>query len=104
MDLKQFENVTSISGLIWICIMPSMSYSTGSSVVIIFKPVTLIWLRQAYKVVVLPEPVGPVTRIIPLGFCISCLTVFRLSGIIPSLARSSETELLSRILITTLSP
>ena len=30
------------------------------------------WRKKAYRVVVLPLPVGPVLRIMPLGLAISC--------------------------------
>ena len=44
---------------------PSMSYSTGSSVVISFMSMVLSSWRAEYSVVVLPEPVGPVTSTMP---------------------------------------
>ncbi len=40
-------------------------YSTGSSTVIIFFSALLSSDNAAYRVVVLPLPVGPVTKIIP---------------------------------------
>ena len=51
--------------------MPSNSYSTGSSTVEIFSCFLSIACNDAYSVVVLPQPVGPVTRIIPFGVVIS---------------------------------
>src|SRR4030043_642458 len=58
---------------------------------------------MAYKVVVLPEPVGPVTIIIPLGFLISLLKVSARAFLKPS--DSTLIKLLgSRILITIDSP
>ena len=47
--------------------MPSRVYSIGSSTVSMFWDESLKYLKPAYKVVVLPEPVGPVKRIIPSG-------------------------------------
>ena len=51
----------------WIWFMPSSWYSTGSSTVITFFEGWFRILRVAYKVVVLPEPVGPVTSTVPYG-------------------------------------
>ena len=45
--------------------MPSKAYSTGSSMVKMFCDLSEISLSPEYSDVVLPEPVGPVTRIIP---------------------------------------
>ena len=45
--------------------MPSRLYSTGSSAVITFTSGVLMRDRAEYRVVVLPEPVGPVTSTIP---------------------------------------
>ena len=46
---------------------PSRLYSTGSSVVISFFSGPTMALSAAYSVVVLPLPVGPVTRMMPCG-------------------------------------
>ena len=51
----------------WHCTKPSMSYSTGSSAVRIFVCGSFNSDNAAYKVVVLPDPVGPVTTTIPFG-------------------------------------
>jgi hypothetical protein len=48
-----------------------MSYSTGSSAVRIFVSMSLSSCRPEYSVVVLPEPVGPVTMTMPFGLRIS---------------------------------
>ena len=48
--------------------MPLSVYSIGSSTVKIFCEESLKYLKPAYSVVVLPEPVGPVKSIIPSGF------------------------------------
>jgi len=48
---------------IWV--IPLIWYSTGSSIVMILSSSFLISLSAAYSVVVLPEPVGPVTSTIP---------------------------------------
>ena len=58
----------------------------------------------AYRVVVFPEPVGPVTRIIPFGNSITSRNLRIRSCDIPTLFKSSEITDLSRIRHTTLSP
>ena len=45
-----------------------MFASTGSSTVIMLTSSVLSSLNAVYNVVDLPEPVGPVTRMIPCGF------------------------------------
>ncbi len=47
----------------------------GSSMVTIFIPGLWTCRRKAYKVVVFPEPVGPVLSIMPLGLAISILKI-----------------------------
>ncbi len=47
--------------------MPVSWYSTGSSIVTILSSIDLISESAAYSVVVLPLPVGPVTRTMPYG-------------------------------------
>ncbi len=54
---------------IWM--MPATSYSTGSSAVSSFDSIRLMRPRAEYSVVVLPEPVGPVTSTMPLGLRMS---------------------------------
>ena len=56
-----------ICGLAWIWLMPSIWYSTGSSTVMILTSAVLSLLSAVYSVVVLPEPVGPVTSRMPCG-------------------------------------
>src|SRR3989344_5785039 len=48
-----------------------MWYSMGSSMVIILISGFWIFIKNAYRLVVFPLPVGPVTTIMPLGFWIS---------------------------------
>ena len=45
--------------------IPIRLYSTGSSAVEMLTAASLSSLRAEYKVVVLPDPVGPVTRHMP---------------------------------------
>ena len=55
--------------LVLICtwLMPGSRYSTGSSTVMTLTSGWLTMFSVAYSVVDLPDPVGPVTRIIPYG-------------------------------------
>jgi hypothetical protein len=46
---------------------PGTSYSIGSSIVMMRRSVELICRRKALSEVLLPEPVGPVTRMMPCG-------------------------------------
>ena len=96
--------VRPTAGLTCTCTRPSMSYSTGSSAVRIFSVISFNSERAEYSVVVLPEPVGPVTITMPLGLRMSCRKVSRSSSRMPTLARSSETLPRSRIRMTTDSP
>ena len=50
------------------CVRPSISYSTGSSTVMMFFSGVFSICSAAYSVVDLPEPVGPVTSTAP---CVS---------------------------------
>ncbi len=61
-------------------------------------------LSAAYSVVVLPEPVGPVTTTMPLGIWMISLNWVSSSSGKPTLSRSRLTTLRSRIRITTDSP
>ncbi len=85
-------------------LMPDISYSTGSSTVMILRSGRLMVLRQAYSVVVLPDPVGPVTRRIPSGCAIIFSKIFWSSEKKPSLGRPRARFCLSRIRMTMLSP
>src|SRR5439155_10832210 len=63
--LRAAANVmpTSLRTSTWL--MPSKLYSTGSSAVMMFTSIWLIRDRAEYSVVVLPDPVGPVTSTMP---------------------------------------
>ena len=87
-----------------ICTMPSMSYSTGSSVVISLSSIPFNSFNAPYNVVVLPQPVGPVTSTMPLGRRITSRNERKISSGSPITSRSSMTTERSRIRITTLSP
>ena len=53
--------------------IPSMKYSIGSSTVMMLRLLSLMRSSAAYSVVVLPEPVGPVTRMMPCGLWMSSI-------------------------------
>ncbi|CAM5636828.1 hypothetical protein RLIN73S_02508 [Rhodanobacter lindaniclasticus] len=84
--------------------MPSIWYSTGSSTVMIFTSLVLIWLNAVYSVVVLPEPVGPVTSKMPCGFPSTSTKRDWKLLVKPSEAKSNTTDSRSRMRITTDSP
>ena len=93
-----------ICGLAWIWLMPSIWYSTGSSTVMILTSAVLSLLSAVYSVVVLPEPVGPVTSRMPCGCCSTCSNCGRNSSVKPRLWKSSTTVSRSSRRITTDSP
>ena len=66
-DRSPRANVSPFFSFTGICVMPLIWYSTGSSMVMILSSSFLISLSAAYSVVVLPDPVGPVTSTIPYG-------------------------------------
>ena len=84
--------------------IPSISYSTGSSAVNIFVSTVLTSRKALYSVVVLPEPVGPVTMKIPLGRFTSSRIVKSMSLGKLSASKSKLTTDLSKTRNTTLSP
>ena len=67
MARRALAKVNSILALTWVWPMPGSSYSTGSSTVSTLVVDASTVLRPAYSVVVLPEPVGPVTSTMPCG-------------------------------------
>ena len=102
--LRPLANVSPAFSFTFTWFIPFIVNSTGSSTVIIFNSFEFNSLSIEYKVVDLPLPVGPVTRIIPCGFEIILFTFFMFSSSIP---RSSFLIIplpLLRILITTFSP
>ena len=58
-------NVSPFFSFTGICVIPTIWYSTGSSMVISLSSSLLISFSAAYSVVVLPDPVGPVTSTMP---------------------------------------
>ena len=60
-------NVKPALSLVWPWLTPGRAYSTGSSIVTMFLPVSTSSASDAYSVEVLPLPVGPVISTIPSG-------------------------------------
>ena len=84
--------------------MPSTAYSTGSSTVRILREPSFKRFSPAYSVVVLPDPVGPVTRIMPLGSANASRKIISASSDMPSRSSDMPAFSLSKIRITTRSP
>jgi hypothetical protein len=69
----------------WIWFTPCTLYSTGSSTVIALTSSLTMRCSEAYSVVLLPEPVGPVTSRMPCGSAMSSSHWSRMSASMPSL-------------------
>ena len=67
MERSSCANVSPICGFTWIWLMPPSWYSIGSSTVTTLRATEFSASSPVYSVVVLPEPVGPVTSTIPFG-------------------------------------
>src|SRR6056297_632615 len=96
--------VRSTFGFTWVWPIPSMSYSIGSSTVMMLRLRSLSSSKAAYSVVDLPDPVGPVTSRIPCGRWTRRLSRSRVAPSMPSSGRPSLPACLSRSLSTTRSP
>ena len=82
-DLKAAANVIPISAFTWTWFIPSMFISIGSSTVIMFISGRFNSCSIEYTVVDLPEPVAPVTKMIPFGTPIILLIFFKLVWLNP---------------------
>lgn len=67
MAFRPVANVRPAWSLVWIWLMPGNTYSTGSSTVVMFLPAEFTSSSDAYRVVVLPAPVGPAQITMPNG-------------------------------------
>ncbi len=65
MDLSADANVSPALTLSWTWLTPFSCSSTGSSTVMMFFSGELRAVNVVYSVVDFPEPVGPVTRMVP---------------------------------------
>ena len=101
---KPLANVMPALGFTCVWLMRSTSYSIGSSIVAIFTVGVLSLWRIAYSVVVLPEPVGPVIRIIPNVRLMASLMVAMSRSDMPSSERFSGRMDPRKRRITTFSP
>ena len=79
-DLSAAAKVSPAFSLTFTWLMPGRLISAGSSAVEMLMPGLFSMLRQVYSDTVLPEPVGPVTRIIPYGRPIACTRASFWSG------------------------
>ena len=84
--------------------MPGVWYSTGSSTVMILRSSPISSLRNAYKDVVFPLPVGPVTIMMPLLDFSNCCVVSRWSPNISNSDKLDTPSTESSSLSTRLSP
>src|SRR5260363_177972 len=80
------------------------SYSIGSSTVMILAVSVSSLESAAYRVVVFPEPVGPVTSTMPCGRVISVSNCRCVSAAMPSVSRLSRCASFSSNLNTARSP
>ncbi|MNL72719.1 hypothetical protein D3C87_1980750 [compost metagenome] len=64
-DLSATAKVSPALSLTFTWFTPGRLISEGSSAVAMFTPGLFSRFRQVYSDTVLPEPVGPVTRIMP---------------------------------------
>ena len=104
MARRALLNVMPMFSCTGIWVMPGISYSTGSSTVMIFFSPSMMYCKAEYRVVVLPEPVGPVTRIIPWLFFRICWKLVMMLPDSPDLLRSRICFFWSRIRMTISSP
>ena len=65
MERRADANVRPALEFTWTWVIPSMTFSAGSSTVTMLIFFFTIRFKAAYRVVVFPLPVGPVTRTIP---------------------------------------
>jgi hypothetical protein len=103
-ERSAFAKVMSIRALTCVWPIPSRSYSIGSSTVITLTVEASIRFSAEYSVVLLPEPVGPVTSTMPCGWCTSRSKVASVCGDMPSLPRSSRPASFSSSRSTARSP
>ena len=104
MARKARAKVISIFGLTCVWPTPSRSYSIGSSTVIMLRVRASRRESAAYSVVVLPEPVGPVTNMMPCGCEIRSSNRTSVPAAMPRPSSESRPACLSRRRITTRSP
>ena len=101
---KPVANVKPVLFETWIWVRPVISYSTGSSTVMMFLSGEFSTCRAAYSVVDLPDPVGPVTSTAPCASRNARSKVSRSASAMPSLCSSTTTLSLSSTRITIDSP
>ncbi len=94
----------SICGLTWVWLKLSSTISMGSSMVETLTSGVASCLSEEYSVVVLPEPVGPVTKIMPWGLRVIFCHRARSSPTKPKSLKLRSSTSGSKIRITSFSP
>ncbi|CAI8366260.1 MAG: Uncharacterised protein [Hyphomonas sp. TMED17] len=89
---------------IWVWLIPGRPYSIGSSSVMTLRSPLFRTDNAEYKVVVLPEPVGPVTKVMPFGWDRMLRNRIRVSSSMPRSESSSKACRVSSSRIVTRSP
>ncbi len=84
------ENPRPIFSLTWTWVIPGSRYSIGSSTVTILASGEFIRASAPYSVVVLPEPVGPVTSSMPCANEMNSHTLARIAAGMPRRSSSSS--------------
>ena len=103
MERRPFAKVRPVWLLTWIWVVPSREYSIGSSMVMMDASDLFKRFRMVYRVVVLPEPVGPLARIMPYGLEMARSTRFKLASLKPR-SVSSKVWVAARTRRTAFSP
>ena len=104
MDRSPLAKLMPACSLVWIWLMEGNTYSTGSSMVMMLRLGSSISVSEAYRVVVLPLPVGPAHSTIPNGARMSRVNTSWVSVGMPRSSMRNTDRLLSRTRRTQLSP
>ena len=104
MARSALAKVSSMRALTWVWPMPGSSYSIGSSTVSTLVVAVSSRASEAYSVVVLPEPVGPVTSTMPWGCFTSRSKLSSTSPLMPRASRLKRVSVLSSRRSTARSP
>ncbi len=102
--LRPEAKVKPILGLTWVWLILGIRYSIGSSIVEILTAGVFKISSIEYKVVVLPQPVGPVIKIIPIGFFRLSLILSKLLSLNPKSSKLRALVVSGKRRITIFSP
>src|ERR1700688_2123177 len=103
MDRKVPANVRPPRVFTWTWLIPSNWYSTGSSTVTMLISFERRFAIIEYSVVVFPEPVGPVNKIIPCGWLRQSINVENCHSEKPNASKFGM-DVVPKTLMTTFSP